>query len=92
MYIYIYTYIYLYRFTYVHVSLWISWMISSQLTQQVLDSGTVSLDTEGLRQELGFALVCARRFEEAIGVLGQVPGGLGSLGTLGTTENPEEIG
>lgn len=41
--------------------------------------GTVSLeDTEALRQELGFALVCARRFEEAIGVLGQVaPGGLG---------------
>lgn len=36
-----------------------------------LANSTVSLDTEGLRQELGFALVCARRFEEAIGVLGQ---------------------
>ena len=47
--------------------------------------GTVSLeDTEALRQELGFALVCARRFEEAIGVLGQVaPGGLGPWGPLG---------
>ena len=47
--------------------------------------GTVSLeDTEALRQELGFALVCARRFEEAIGVLGQVaPGGFGALGPLG---------
>ena len=44
--------------------------------------GTVNLeDTEALRQELDFALVCARRFEEAIGVLGQVaPGGLGPWG------------
>lgn len=37
-----------------------------------LANSTVNLeDTEALRQELDFALVCARRFEEAIGVLGQ---------------------
>lgn len=37
-----------------------------------LANSTVSLEeSEALRQELGFALVCARRFEEAVGVLGQ---------------------
>ena len=51
--------------------------ILDDLQKKVPDSGTVSLDTEGLHQELGFALVCARRFEEAIAVLGQVPGARG---------------